>query len=127
MPDEKVGKSRPPKAHQFKPGQSGNRKGRPKGSRNRNCVILKVLGEVVTADLGGQKRRISVTEASLRRLSQMALKGDRQSIAAILQLWKESEDALAAQQEAQYPLSEADRQVIEDIYARMRAAQGDRP
>lgn len=124
MADEKIGKNRPPKANRFKPGESGNKQGRPKGSKNRNSVILKVLGEVVTADLGGHKKKIPVTEASLRRLSQMALKGDRQSIAAILQLWKESEDALAAQRETEYPFSEVDRQVIEDIYTRMKSAQG---
>ena len=31
----RVGPGRPPKEFQFKPGQSGNPKGRPKGARNR--------------------------------------------------------------------------------------------
>ena len=35
MSDHKVGYGKPPKAHQWRPGQSGNPKGRPKGSRNR--------------------------------------------------------------------------------------------
>lgn len=33
--DHIAGYKRPPKATQFKPGQSGNRAGRPKGSRNK--------------------------------------------------------------------------------------------
>ncbi len=32
--DISVGYRRPPKGHQFKPGQSGNPNGRPKGARN---------------------------------------------------------------------------------------------
>jgi hypothetical protein len=34
-----VGYCRPPREHQFKPGQSGNPRGRPKGSRNRATII----------------------------------------------------------------------------------------
>ena len=34
MTDSKSGYARPPKAHQFKPGESGNPRGRPKGARN---------------------------------------------------------------------------------------------
>jgi len=30
-----TGYGKPPKAHQWKPGESGNPKGRPKGSRNK--------------------------------------------------------------------------------------------
>ena len=33
--DYEVGYGKPPKANQFPPGQSGNRNGRPKGSRNK--------------------------------------------------------------------------------------------
>ena len=33
--DYEVGYGKPPKSRQWKPGQSGNPKGRPKGARNR--------------------------------------------------------------------------------------------
>jgi hypothetical protein len=118
-----VGKNQTPENTRYPPGVSGNIRGRPPGSPNRNSLIRKVLGEFVTADLGGHKKKISVTEASLRRLSQAALKGDQRAIASILQLWKESEDAMAAERETEYPFSEADRQVIEDIYARMKTCE----
>lgn len=39
----KVGKGNPPKEFQFKPGQSGNSKGRGKGIPNRSTIALNVL------------------------------------------------------------------------------------
>jgi hypothetical protein len=118
-----VGKYRTPEDTRFKPGESGNKRGRPKGSKNRNTMIRKVLSELVTAEMGGSKKKITVSEASVRRLSQIALKGDRAAIMSLLQLWKETEDSLAAERDAEYPFSEVDRQMIEDIYARMKACE----
>lgn len=108
-------------AKRFKSGgPSANPKGRPKGSKNRNTIIRKVLNQVVAGDIEGRQKRVTVTEASLLRLSQLALQGNLQAIHSILALWKESEDAIAAEREADYPYSEADRQVIDDVYARMK-------
>jgi hypothetical protein len=122
--DDKRGKNPGSATTQFKEGApSANPKGRPKGSPNRHAIIRKVLGQVVTADVAGRKKRIPVTEASLLRLSQMALKGDLRAIHSILALWQETEDALEAEREAQYPFSDADRQVIEAIYERMSASE----
>lgn len=39
----KIGKGNPPKEHQFKPGQSGNPKGRAKGVPTRSTIACKVL------------------------------------------------------------------------------------
>jgi hypothetical protein len=41
MDDEKVGYKRPPKATQFKPGKTGNARGRPKGSRKQTPISSK--------------------------------------------------------------------------------------
>jgi hypothetical protein len=38
-PSYEVGFRRPPVASRFKPGQSGNRKGRPKGARNKRPAL----------------------------------------------------------------------------------------
>lgn len=113
----------PPVQHQFKQGKSGNPAGRPKGSPNRNRVIRAVLGKLVSGDIDGSKKKLAITEASLLRLSQKALGGDLKAIQMVLALWKESEDSIAAEREAQFPFSDSDRQVIEDIYARMKACE----
>ncbi len=45
--DYEVGYCRPPLATRFRPGQSGNPRGRPKGSRNLRAVVKAVAGELV--------------------------------------------------------------------------------
>ena len=127
MSKEKVserGRSPGSAATQFKKGApSPNKKGRPSGSKNRHTTIRKVLGELVAAKFGGKRRKITVTEAALRRLTQKALDGDNHAIRGVLQLWEETEDAMNAALEAEYPFSDADRQVIADIHARMKACE----
>lgn len=123
--ESRTGKGSPPPERQFRPGQSGNPKGRPKGSQNRHTTIRKVLSQIVNADFGNKRKKISVSEASLQRLAQIALSGDRAAISNILALWKETEDTLAAERDSVYPFTEADREVIEAIYARMKACQGE--
>lgn len=97
--------------------------GRKKGTKNRNTIIRAVLGQLVSGSVDGGEKKISITEASLLRLSQKALGGDLPSIKLVMALWKEAEDALANEREAEYPFSDADRHVIEDIYARMKACE----
>ena len=126
MPTETSGrgKSEGSKRTQAKPGErSKNPTGRPPGSKNRNAIIRAVLSQVVTADVGGAKKRITLTEASLLRLAQKAMAGDLQSINSVLRLWKESEDGFTSDGGGQYPMSDADKAVIEEIYARMKASE----
>ena len=114
----------PPKSREFhdqkfKPGQSGNPKGRPKGAKNRSTVIRNVLSEMVPAQLGGKKRNIATSEAAIRVLTQKALKGDIGAIRDVIQLWAETEEAAQAAHGTDYPFSDTDREVIAEIYTRM--------
>lgn len=70
----KVGKGKPPKSTQFKKGQSGNPKGRPKGSFNLQTIINKVLNEKVEITINGRKRKITKIEAVLTQQLNMAAK-----------------------------------------------------
>jgi hypothetical protein len=63
--DYEVGHGKPPKSTQFKKGQSGNPKGRPKGSKNFATVYHKVGREFVTVKENGRTRRLTKQEALL--------------------------------------------------------------
>ena len=71
-----VGYGKPPKASQFKKGQSGNPKGRPKGARNFSTDVKEVLTKPVSVNEGNAQRTISTQMATLMRLREKALKGE---------------------------------------------------
>src|ERR1700742_2968486 len=50
-----VGYKRPPKHTQFRPGQSGNPKGRPKGTQNLKSDLREELGEIVRVREGDRE------------------------------------------------------------------------
>ena len=81
-----VGYCRPPVAHRFKPGQSGNPKGRPKRTRPLAKVVDDVMGHKVAVTINGHKRKVPVSEAMLMRLREKALGGDLKAIKLLLDL-----------------------------------------
>jgi hypothetical protein len=80
-----VGYGRPPKAHRFKPGRSGNPKGRPKGAKSERTILLQLLHQTIEMRQGGKIRRITVLEGILRRIVEDSLKGNLKSAAFSLQ------------------------------------------
>jgi hypothetical protein len=80
-----VGYGKPPKEHRFEPGQSGNRKGRPKGTKNTGTLLRELLDRKIEVRSGGAPRKISVREAILTRFAEAALKGDTKSAAFLFQ------------------------------------------
>ena len=52
---------KPPKASQFKPGQSGNQKGRPKGVRNFETDLDEALRALVEVRTNGATTRSTTT------------------------------------------------------------------
>jgi Family of unknown function (DUF5681) len=70
------GYKRPPKSARFKPGQSGNKRGRPKGSRNLKTDLHKIMKKRIAVREDGEVRHVSGQEAMLLSLFEKAIRGD---------------------------------------------------
>lgn len=83
--NSEVGYRKPPKTRQFKKGQSGNPKGRPKAKTvsDMTPIMEAILAESVQILENGQLRTISNLEAIWRARIKRALSGDRRAIKVI--------------------------------------------
>lgn len=81
-----VGKGKPPKEHQFPPGKSGNPKGRPKGSKNVQDVLSKILGEKITVTDAGKKMVVDKLEGAMRVLVNKSFEGSPSSLKLLLEV-----------------------------------------
>ncbi|MFN3347346.1 DUF5681 domain-containing protein [Pseudorhodoplanes sp.] len=81
-----VGYKRPPEHTRFKPGQSGNPSGRPKGSQNLKTIFEKILKEEVSLREGNEVRKVTKAEALMRGLVVGALKGDQRNVVTLLRI-----------------------------------------
>jgi hypothetical protein len=91
MSDSSVGYKKPPVHTQFQKGQSGNLKGRPKGSKSFNSILEKMLRKRVSITENGQQRQVEMIEAMALRLVQKAVGGDIKALQYLMN-WKAQAD-----------------------------------
>jgi hypothetical protein len=77
--DYTVGYAKPPRHTRFPKGQSGNPKGRPKGSLNVATILPRMLLKTVTYKEGGKKRRMTKYEVMWLQQVNKAVAGNNQS------------------------------------------------
>ena len=82
--DFKVGYKKPPKGSQFKKGQSGNLKGRPKKSKNANKLVHQLLNEEMPFAENGEQKTGSKREVTLRTQTAKAVQGDHRATDRVL-------------------------------------------
>ncbi len=81
-----IGYGKPPKRTRFKPGRSGNPKGRPKGSKNIRTLVREVMDERIAVREGGTSRKVSKREAMVRYQVHKAAQGDARATQLVLDL-----------------------------------------
>jgi Family of unknown function (DUF5681) len=77
--DYVIGKGRPPVHSRWRPGQSGNPNGRPKGRRNVTSDLKKVASKAIAVRDGETERRLSLAAANLLAHGVKGAKGDSRS------------------------------------------------
>ncbi len=74
--DYEVGYGRPPTASQFKPGQCGNPKGRPKKSKTIADSLEREFNKRVSVIEKGQRKHITKRDLAARQIADAACRGD---------------------------------------------------
>jgi Family of unknown function (DUF5681) len=111
---DEVGYGRPPKSGQFRRGQSGNPKGRPKVARSLATKVRAVLSRKITVMERGRPTSRSAVEAILHTYLERAIRGDTKTGAFLLgqleRLQAESTESSAD------VLSERDHEIIQNFF-----------
>jgi hypothetical protein len=108
----RVGYGRPPKDIRFKPGKSGNPKGRAPQSRNLKTIVKQVLEEMMPIKEGGRIRRMAAIEALVRVTRGRAFKGDRKALDSLFGMMKHSGYGTEAAESAPELLQGVDHETI---------------
>jgi hypothetical protein len=111
-----VGYGRPPREHRWKPGQSGNPRGRPKNSKNESTILREILARKIESRSTGGTRKISVVEGILLRITEDALKGNTKSATFLLNRYA----AMVSGEIQRQDLSADDQEVLEAFAERMK-------
>ena len=115
-----VGYGKPPERTRFKPGQSGNPHGRPKGVRNFSTDVRQTSRMPVVLVEGGKKRRTSTQRGALLKLRELALKGNQRALDRFLELTARYNDEAAPAASTDVMLAE-DQAIVADYEARVIA------
>ena len=121
--DYEVGYGKPPKGSQFKPGQSGNKKGRKKGRRRLSDVVNGVMQENIP--LANSNRKMPAFEVLIRTLRNQALKGDLKAVASLIMLLRACGEFNSEEPgEPEFLVTDNDKHLIADYVRRNTAPAG---
>ncbi len=115
-----VGYGKPPKHTRFKPGRSGNPKGRPKKPASFSEEFLDVAGETMTISESGRAMTLPKRRALIKRIFNDALKGNSTAQRLVVGILAEAGNSSSTPQ----PKLSADRRKILDEYMKQRSQAG---
>lgn len=113
------GYGRPPRHTQFKKGKSGNPKGRPKGSKNLDTMLMDSVNERVTINENGVPKKVSKLAVMHKQLANKGATGDLRALQMILQKLEDLESRTRANAGAE-TFDEADHAIMNDLSERLK-------
>lgn len=117
--EEQIGYGKPPKGTRFKSGQSGNPKGRPKGSLNMKTLFNKVGRESVVVKDNGRPRKLTKQQVIVHRFTNHAITGPERAARDYLVVSKAFEEPEEGELAAS-AIPRGHETVVEDIVRRIR-------
>ena len=114
-----IGYGRPPTSSQFQPGQSGNPKGRPTGARNASSMARTALERMVSIQVKGTWRKMTVRKAAYLRLAERAVAGDAKAFDYLLSLESEEHPPGSDQPESERSAAK-DLELLQGFFDRRR-------
>lgn len=111
--DYEVGYRKPPMHSQFTKGQSGNPKGRAKGTKNLKTDLMEELAEQILLREGNRPLKLSKQRAMVKSLIAKAIKGDTRAANLVLNIvWRVLEKEQGEDQTAD--LAAEDHAILDD-------------
>jgi hypothetical protein len=122
-----VGFGKPPRSTKFKPGQSGNSKGRPKGAKNFATALEEELNASVPITENGKRRKIAKRQVIAKLLVNKAATGDLRAIPLLLNETRIQEGHFADATPDEIFDTAEDQKVIDSILNRHRQSDRESP
>src|SRR5882672_1928432 len=89
--DYEVGYGKPPRDTRFKPGRSGNPRGRPNESKNLSTLLSEALNEPVIVIENGRRRKVAKRQAIITQLVNRSAKADLKATQIVLAMLQDIE------------------------------------
>jgi hypothetical protein len=121
--DYEVGYGKPPRHTRFQKGRSGNPTGRPRGRKNMATLLSAALDASIIVVENGRRKKITKREAIVTQLVNKSASADLKATQIVLAMLGELE-ALADGAADSAAFTEADKEIIRRIQARLRNENG---
>lgn len=127
--DYDVGYGKPPRSTRFKPGHSGNPRGRPPKNKDIQTIIKDTLFSPMTIRENGRARSLPKIEVFMMLIMKEALQGDAAAAARLIRLLPLAAKAQVEQVAAQHgagdeatppPHSEVEREMLQHFVAMVK-------
>jgi hypothetical protein len=118
--DSKVGYGRPPIGSRFKPGMSGNPKGRRKGSKNQKTLIKEEMLATIPIQEGGKTKHVTRLVAVVMRQMHSALRGDGKAAMTILKIVQQLGILQDDGDPSEISFSKEEQQFLDELFKRSK-------